>query len=291
MSAKKPGSKNETTWRLLPCRVLHADENMAIDEAVFRLNRLDGQPPTLRFFGWTPPAVSLGYFQKTFEEIDVDYCRREGVDIVRRPTGGKAVLHDREMTYSLVAPVEHPLFAGSILETYRVISGCLLEALRQLGLAPEMVSEGRSASATRMEAYCFAAPSKYEILAGGRKICGSAQVRAGGVFLQHGSLLMDIDTRRAAAVMRIAAAGIADSTTTLREQIGRLIEIDEMAGILRGAFENTLGIRLVEAGLTDREEALKRELMIGKYGTDRWNLDGKSGLDERGEPRGGGLPS
>jgi lipoate-protein ligase A len=138
-----------------------------------------------------------------------------------------------------------------------------------------------------MEAYCFAAPSKYELLVGGRKICGSAQVRGGGAFLQHGSLLIDIDPVRAAAVMGIAAAGISGSTTTLREQLGRLIESDELARILRGAFEDTLGINLADAGLTDPEEALRQELLAGKYGTNRWNLEGKSSSGEDREPSGG----
>jgi lipoyl(octanoyl) transferase len=282
MSAKKPQSRNNAPWRLLPYRALHAGENMAIDEAVFRLNRLEGLPPTLRFFGWSPPAVSLGYFQKTFREIDVDFCRGEGIDVVRRPTGGKAVFHEHELTYSLVAAVDHPLFAADILETYRVISVCIVEALKRLGLAAEMVSEGRSAAGTLLEGYCFAAPSKYELLVGGRKICGSAQVRGGGAFLQHGSLLMELDPVRAAAAMGIETAGISCSTTTLREQLGRRIESDELTRILRGAFEDTLGIRLVEAGLTEPEEALKQELLAGKYGTGRWNLEGKSGPDEDG---------
>jgi lipoate-protein ligase A len=280
MSAKKPESRNETSWRLLPCQALRASENMAIDEAVFRLNRPEGLPPTLRFFGWNPPAVSLGYFQKIFQEINVDFCRREGIDIVRRPTGGKAVLHEHELTYSLVAAIDHPLFTADILETYRVISSCIVEALNRLGLAPEMVSQGRSAAGTPLEGYCFAAPSKYELLVDGRKICGSAQVRGDGVFLQHGSLLIDIDPVRAAAAMGIAAAGISGSTTTLREQLGRRIESDELARILRGAFEDTLGIQLAEAVLTDPEEALKQELLAGKYGTDRWNLEGKSSSGE-----------
>jgi lipoate-protein ligase A len=133
-----------------------------------------------------------------------------------------------------------------------------------------------------MEAYCFAAPSKYELLVGGRKICGSAQVRGGGAFLQHGSLLTDVDPVRAAAVMGIAAAAISGSTTTLREQLGRIIESDELSRVLRGAFEDTLGITLTEAGLTDPEEALKRELIAGKYGTNRWNLEGKSSSGEDG---------
>jgi lipoate-protein ligase A len=249
---------------------------MAIDEAVFRLNRPAGLPPTLRFFGWSPPAVSLGYFQKTVQEIDVDFCRRAGIDIVRRPTGGKAVLHEHELTYSLVAAIDHPLFTADILETYRVISACMVDALKRLGLAPEMASKGRSAAGTPLEGYCFAAPSKYELLVDGRKICGSAQVRGGGTFLQHGSLLIDIDPVRAAAAMRVEAAGISRSTTTLREQLGRLIESDELALILRGAFEDTLGIRLADAALTEPEEALKQELLAEKYGTDRWNLEGKS---------------
>lgn len=278
--------RNEKVWRLLPRQALSASENMAIDEAVFRLNRREGLPPTLRFFGWQPPAVSLGYFQKTSREIDVSACRREGIDIVRRPTGGKAVLHDQELTYSLVAAVDHPLFTGDILGTYRVISACIAEALKRLGLAPKMVSEGRSAAGTPLEAYCFAAPSKFELLVGGRKICGSAQVRSGGAFLQHGSLLIDIDHARAAAVMQVPEAGIAGSTTTLREQLGRAIGADELAWALRGAFEDTLGIILVDDGLTEAEEELKQQLMAQKYNTDRWNLEGKqdTGGKEGGAP-------
>jgi len=263
---------------------LRAAENMAVDEAVFRLNRREALPPTLRFFGWKPPAVSLGYFQKTSREIDVETCRREGIDIVRRPTGGKAVLHEHELTYSLVAAVDHPLFTGDILETYRVISSCIVEALKRLGLAPEMVSEGRSAAGTPLEAYCFAAPSKYELLVGGRKICGSAQVRSGGAFLQHGSLLIDVDPSRAAAVMRVPAAGISGSTTTLREQLGRVIGADELARVLRGAFEDTLGITFAEDGLTAAEDSLKERLLAKKYGTDRWNLEGKNTPDGQGGP-------
>jgi lipoate-protein ligase A len=279
--------RNEKAWRMLPRRVLRAAENMATDEAVFRLNRLQGLPPTLRFFGWDPSAVSLGYFQKTSREIDVEACRRAGIDIVRRPTGGKAVLHEHELTYSLAAAVDHPLFTGDILGTYRVISGCIAEALRRMGLVPEMASDGRSAAGTPLEAYCFAAPSRYELLVGGRKICGSAQVRTSGSFLQHGSLLIDIDPARTAAVMvGVSAEGVAASTTTLREQLGRAIGAGELARVLRGAFEDTLGVILVEEGLKEAEEELKQKLLAEKYGTDRWNLEGKhdAGREEGGVP-------
>lgn len=284
MSARKPQSRNETSWRLLPFRVLRAAENMAVDEAVFRLGRREGLPPTLRFFGWAPPAVSLGYFQKTSREIDVEACRRAGIDIVRRPTGGKAVLHDQELTYSLSAAVDHPLFTGDILGTYRIISSCIEEALQRLGLTPEVAIEGRSAAGTPLEGYCFAAPSRYELLVGGRKICGSAQIRTSGSFLQHGSLLIDIDPARTAAVMKVSAEGVTASTTTLREQLGRAIGADELARVLRVAFEDMLGIVLVEEGLTQAEEELKRKLLDEKYGTDRWNLEGKSTPDGQGEP-------
>jgi lipoate-protein ligase A len=257
---------------------------MAVDEAVFRLGRREGLPPTLRFFGWAPPAVSLGYFQKTSREIDVEACRRAGIDIVRRPTGGKAVLHDQELTYSLSAAVDHPLFTGDILGTYRIISSCIEEALQRLGLTPEVAIEGRSAAGTPLEGYCFAAPSRYELLVGGRKICGSAQIRTSGSFLQHGSLLIDIDPARTAAVMKVSAEGVTASTTTLREQLGRAIGADELARVLRVAFEDMLGIVLVEEGLTQAEEELKRKLLDEKYGTDRWNLEGKSTPDGQGEP-------
>ena len=266
---------NNGSWRLLPYRVLRAAENMAIDEAVFRLNRREGLPPTLRFFGWQPPAVSLGYFQKTSREIDVAACRQAGIDIVRRPTGGKAVLHEHELTYSLAAPADHPLFTGDIVGTYRVVSACIVEALRRLGLTPEIAFEGRTAAGTPLEGYCFAAPSRYELLVGGRKICGSAQVRARGAFLQHGSLLADLDPMRIASVMGVSVDGVTKTTTALREQLGRIVGYDDLARLLRGAFEDTLGVRLVESGLSPAEESLMQRLLSEKYSTDRWNLEGK----------------
>ena len=268
---------NDAPWRLLSYRVLRAAENMAIDEAVFRLNRQEGLPPTLRFFGWQPPAVSLGYFQKTSREIDVAACRQAGIDIVRRPTGGKAVLHEHELTYSLVASADHPLFTGDIVGTYRVVSACIVEALRRLGLTPEIAFEGRTAAGTPLEGYCFAAPSRYELLVGGRKICGSAQVRARGTFLQHGSLLADLDPMRIASVMGVSVDGVTKTTTALREQLGRVIGYEDLARLLRGAFEDTLGVRLVESGLSPAEESLMQRLLSEKYDTDRWNLEGQGG--------------
>lgn len=273
MSARKPKSRNKKSWRLLPFQVLRAAENMAIDEAVFRLTRREGLPPTLRFFGWQPPAVSLGYFQR-ISKIGLDYCRGQKIDIVRRPTGGKAVLHEHELTYSLSAAVDDPLFTGGILGTYRVISSCIMEGLKRFGLAPEMVSDGRSAVGTPFESYCFAVPSKHELLLGGRKICGSAQVRGSGSFLQHGSLLLDMDPARIAAVMGVKTEEVSVSTTTLREQIGRIVGRDELAWVLQEAFEDTLGITLVAAGLTTAEKALRDRLLAGKYNSDLWNLDG-----------------
>ncbi|NPV05159.1 MAG: lipoate--protein ligase family protein [Syntrophaceae bacterium] len=273
---------SDAPWRFLPYRALRAAENMAIDEAVFRLNRREGLPPTLRFFGWSPPAVSLGYFQKTGREIDVGACRRAGVDIVRRPTGGKAVLHEHELTYSLVAPADHPLFTGDIIGTYRVVSACIVEALCRLGLTPEVACDGRSAAGTALEGYCFAAPSRYELLVGGRKICGSAQVRSGGAFLQHGSLLADIDPVRTASVMGVSVEGVRRTTTSLREQLGRAVGHEELAGLLRAAFEDTLGIRLAEGVLSPAEESLKERLLREKYGTDRWNLEGRGGSADEG---------
>jgi lipoate-protein ligase A len=275
---------NDAPWRFLPYRALSAAENMAMDEAVFRLNRREGLPPTLRFFGWQPPAVSLGYFQKTPREIDVGACRRAGIDIVRRPTGGKAVLHEHELTYSLVAAADDPLFTGDIVGTYRVVSACIEEALRRLGLTPEVAFEGRSAAGTPMEGYCFAAPSRYELLVGGRKICGSAQVRSGGAFLQHGSLLADLDPVRTASVMGVSVEGVVKTTTTLREQLGRAIGYEDLGRLLRDAFEDTLGVRLAEGGLSPAEESLKERLLAEKYGTDRWNLEGKGDPGEDADP-------
>src|SRR5256714_4150073 len=181
-------STSDAPWRLLLDSPAAGAWNMAVDEVLLEGVVAGTAPPTLRFYGWTPPCLSLGYFQP-FDAVNLDGCRALGVDVVRRPTGGRAILHDRELTYSVVLPASTLGHDGGVLPSYRRLSLALQDGLRRLGvpatLAPE--SAGRSAA---HGAVCFDRPSAPEILLHGRKLVGSAQMRRGGGPLQPGSILI-----------------------------------------------------------------------------------------------------
>jgi len=253
---------------------------MAVDEAIFRESIRRKVSPTLRFYGWLTPVVSIGYFQDARREIDIEGCRRLGIGLVRRPTGGKAVLHDQELTYAVVASPEQSHFPPDILRTYRVISNCLARGLSGIGIRAELKAEGRSPAGESLRTSCFSTPSRYELLVNGRKLCGSSQMRSHGAFLQHGALLMAFDPQRTCAVMlphrelEKQAARLAESVTTVGELTGGSVDEPALCRSLREGFEQELGIRFEEGGLTAEEEALSRELMAKKYRNDNWNWEG-----------------
>ena len=255
---------------------------MAIDEAVFRERIRAKGPPTLRFYGWRKPAVSIGHFQDARREIDIAACRRLGIAIVRRPSGGKAVLHERELTYAVIAGDDLPLFPPDILETYRIISDCIVGGLAVCGIRAEMERDGRGEAATTLSTACFAFPSRYELLVDGRKICGAAQVRSCGAFLQHGALLMAFDPTRTCAVMlphgdrEKQIDRLRRSVTSVGEHAGPEVDEAMLCRALRDAFAARLGIGFREGTLTPREEALKVELMANKYGSENWNGEGET---------------
>ncbi|HPC74963.1 MAG: biotin/lipoate A/B protein ligase family protein [Syntrophales bacterium] len=271
------------TWRYIPFRESSAFENMAMDEALLLHGGRKTSVPTLRFFGWSPPAVSLGYFQDARLEVNLSYCREHGIDVVRRPTGGKAVYHDREVTYSFVAAENHPLFPGGILGTYRVISAAILKALAGLGVEAEMTAEGRPVAPDGLASFCFSVPSRYELIVKGRKICGSAQTRSRGVFLQHGSILMDFEPARTAAVLRGSGEPVEDrirdmekAVTSLRCHLEEGMGPHELAGILLAGFEEHFGVRFLPGELTAEEERSAKHLLETKYGLETWNMGGRA---------------
>ncbi len=253
---------------------------MAIDEALFRLNHKDDSPPVLRFYSWQNPTVSLGYFQKTVKEINVEACSQLGIDLVRRPTGGKAVLHSNDLTYAVVAKETNHLFSKDLLDTYRTISHCLAEGLRRLGICAVMADEPRKEISPSLKNYCFSSPSRYELLVSDKKICGSAQARAQGVFLQHGAMLLDFNANESLSVLKQHDDApdqfqyLVNSVTSIRQCIGRNIDIIRLCNILQSGFENILGISFDVIDLTSEEKALAKELIKNKYSLRHWNMDG-----------------
>jgi lipoate-protein ligase A len=257
-------------WRLLVTEAEDGATNMAVDEVLWRGRRAGTSPPTLRFYAWAPPTVSLGYGQSLQREIDQDVCRALGVGLVRRPTGGSAIYHDgpeRELTYS-VAAVNDDLGIGTdLLASYRWVARALARGLTDLGAPVEIVERRREYGP--VPAFCFARTGTYELEVAGRKLVGSAQRRHGKSFLQHGSILLDIDARRVAALFP-ATADPASSVATLAGAMGYAPGWSECVAAIAAAFDAEHGIDLRPGGLSADEAAQVETLARERYATDAW---------------------
>jgi lipoyl(octanoyl) transferase len=259
------------TWRLLVTEPTDGATNMAVDEAVWLARRAGASPPTVRFFAWAPPTVSLGYGQLLDQHVDVAACRRLGVGIVRRLTGGSAIYHDgpeRELTYSVVAAADD-IGGGArdLLYSYEWIGRALASGLRALGAPVEMVGAARGDEPT--PAFCFARTGSCEIELGGRKLVGSAQRRYGSTFLQHGSILLGVDPDRLAAIFPTTDDPLA-TLTTLEAALGHRPKFDDVAAALSAAFERLHAIDLRPDGLSADETATVERLARDKYGAGAW---------------------
>ncbi|MBF0171383.1 MAG: lipoate--protein ligase family protein [Nitrospinae bacterium] len=183
-------------WRLILDPPSDGERNMAIDACLLE-EAVNGAPPTLRLYGWERPTLSIGYAQP-LDEIDTDAAARFGVPIVRRPTGGRAVYHHKEVTYAVALGESAPHY-GSLREIYMLAEKAIEDALRELGVPVDL--EPRDASGVR-SACCFSSRTRHEITVGGKKVVGSAQRRVRGGALQHGSVILSMDTKRYLSLMR-----------------------------------------------------------------------------------------
>ena len=255
---------------------------MAVDEAVLEsyVSSVD-LAPTVRLYGFRPASLSLGQGQPASGVRDPAFLYEDGLDLVRRPTGGRAVLHDRERTYAVIGRVGRPPFDAHVLETYRRIAGALEAALRLLGLEPGASpgrDEPRGARQAAPSAACFAATAAHEITVGGRKLVGSAQLRRGGAFLQHGSIPWTIDAQR----LERAVGQPVDArafTGLLRETAGELTPERLDAALVRG-FEGHFGVELEPGTLGEREQLRAAQLRCWKHLSASWTLDARLGERE-----------
>jgi lipoate-protein ligase A len=278
-----PRLNDPTRWRLLVDAGANGAWNMAVDEAI--LDRYAGpqapDEPTLRLYGFRPAALSLGRLQEAATSHCPDYLRESGIDLVRRPTGGNAVLHDQERTYSVIGRLRHPPFDGRVLETYRRIAACLVVALQRLDV-DAAVGPGRpreTRERRRSEAACFALLSSHEITHAGRKLVGSAQLRRRGAFLQHGSIPLRSD---AGELARSLGAPVApESFTDLESAAGARVAADQLDTALVTAFEETLGASLNRATLSAGEMNRATRLYSWKYRSTAWTYEGRVGTREQ----------
>jgi lipoyl(octanoyl) transferase len=272
------------TWRILDTGFSDPAVNMAIDEAILQTHSRGLVPPTVRFYGWNPATLSIGYFQRALKEVDFDSLKEQGLGFIRRATGGRAVLHDKELTYSVIVSEAHPMMPSSINESYRVLSMGLLEGFRELGFHAEMVSladEEEKAKYTSMgSAACFDSPSWYELVVEGRKVVGSAQVRQLHTILQHGSILLDLDVEQLFSVLSFPSDRVRDrfkrafddKAVSIKGFSGRDVTYEQAVQAFTVGFAKGLGVELVRGELTPEERELTEQLVREKYGTDSWNF-------------------
>jgi lipoate-protein ligase A len=255
-------------WRLLVDEAASGAWNMSVDEALLEAVWQGLAPITLRFYRWQPATVSLGYFQPA-EDVDLAAVERLGLGLVRRPTGGRAILHDDELTYSLVIPAAALPGGRSVGRSYLAISRALLVGLQRLGLAAQVGEQ--VASRQTLSPACFALATRADLQAAGHKLVGSAQVRRGGVILQHGSLPLTLNRQLHAAVFgegevaKLPALGLAAA-------LGRRPSWEELVQALALGFRTTFGVSLQPGALTASERAMARRLERTKYGTPAFTL-------------------
>jgi lipoate-protein ligase A len=265
-------------FRLIRDTAASGAENMAADEAISRAVAAGLVPPTLRFYAWDPPCVSLGRNQPAVG-VDLGRCAALGYDVVRRPTGGRAILHTDEMTYSVIASPEHPLMHGYVLDSYLRISHGLVAGLRRLGIEAEE-APGANRAGPDVSAACFEVPSAYEIVVGDRKILGSAQARRSTSVLQHGSLPLIGNLTRVVDCLRFEdeteretlAVSLAGHAATVEALLGQVVTYDQAVDAMTAGMAEALEIDFIPGELIEQERTWTAELMRDKYQHNSWTL-------------------
>ncbi|MEM4297740.1 MAG: biotin/lipoate A/B protein ligase family protein [Nitrososphaerota archaeon] len=250
-------------WRLIGLTSHDAFMNMAVDEALVHQVSQRKAPNTIRLYRWKPSAVSIGFFQSVEQEVNLEACKREGVDVVRRITGGGAVYHDYEgeVTYSLIAHQEDPIIPSDIKRSYEFICRAIVLGLERLGLKAEFRPVN-------------------DIVINGRKVSGNAQTRRMKAVLQHGTVLVDVDVKKMFSFLKVSDEKIKDKViknveervTSINRELGYKVSLKEVADSLAKGFEQSLGLGLVEGELDDEELSLAKRLRDEKYVTYEWNF-------------------
>jgi lipoate-protein ligase A len=267
-------------WRLLITEATDGAMNMGVDEAIISSVARGESLPTLRFFDWNPPCLSLGHAQDV-EDVDRDRLKSLGYELVRRPTGGKAILHIDEITYSVVTRQDDPRVEGGIVESYRRLSEGLMRGLELMDLIvttsphspPLLMRTPASGEGVGGEVICFEVPSNYEITVIGKKLIGSAQARKRGMVLQHGSLPLSGDIARICDVLKFendearekAKDRLRGRAITLEGALMQVVPYQTVAQALTQGFKEKLNLELVESALTEKEMGEAREIMERKY--------------------------
>lgn len=237
-----------------------APMNMAVDEAVMRLAR-EQTTPTIRFYGWKPSAISIGYFQSLEQEVDLKKCGELGVDFVRRITGGGAVFHDAELTYSFVCTENSNVVPKKIIDSYQKICGALVKGFGEMGLDAKFVPIN-------------------DIIVNGKKISGNAQTRREGVVLQHGTVLLEVDVDKMFSLLKVPSEkmrgklieDVKQRVTSVEEQLNRKMSFGRLAEFMKKGFEKEFSARLLPGKFSQKELDLAKKIEKERFGNREWNF-------------------
>lgn len=256
---------------------------MAVDEALLLKTVQNSAPPVLRFYAWMPPTVSVGYHQKVTERLDLAECRRRGIDIVRRPTGGREVLHLGELTYAFcISRASLRQIEAGFRSSIQLLGRVFQRGLELLGVSPQRIGLGRAGKGARRTDKpqfqpCFVSMSKYEVSVGGKKLIGSAQKGTPGGFLQHGSILLSPKGLEVVELLNNAGENwialkeaFRRKTTDLGEVLNREIEAEDVISVLKEAFSSSLDFEVVDSELEPQELSMGVQLQRGKYESSSW---------------------
>lgn len=275
---------NNSEWFFLNSGPCSPSFNMALDEALLIWHNKGLIPPVIRFYQWEPAALSVGYFQKVEKEVDMEAVKKLGLGFVRRPTGGRAVLHEHELTYSIIVSEDYPDMPQTVTEAYRVLSGGLLEGFRNLGLdayfsVPD-TEEKRADLKKPKSAVCFDAPSWYELVVEGKKVAGSAQTRQKGVILQHGAILIDLDAEKLLSVFRFSneeakkrmRKKLPEKAVSINSLRAAPAGMEECITAFKKGFESALEIDLKPYILSSEQLDFVKSIEQERYANDSWNF-------------------
>ncbi|PWB77763.1 MAG: octanoyltransferase [Candidatus Methylomirabilota bacterium] len=260
-----------STGRLLRMDAASGATNMGIDEALATC-RPEGA--ILRLYAWETPTLSMGYAQRS-GDINLAACRTSAVRLVRRPTGGRAVLHGQDLTYSLILPLRSPWTTISVAESYRLINRSLRRGLEMLGLEVQLAPRLRQADRLRSQ-FCFPVIAQQDLLIDGKKVIGSAQRRFPASLLQQGSILLEFDPKRILDLLcsdeRARVADALKAVGSLQDALGRLPGRQDVERAIRDGFAAEMGIEFIEGGLRPEELTLSRELAAARYRSEGWTF-------------------
>lgn len=258
--------------------------NMALDEALLDWHSTGSIGPVIRFYEWSPATLSIGYFQQAERDVNMQAVKEQSLGFVRRPTGGRAVLHEHELTYSIIVSEQYPNMPESVTEAYRVLSEGILLGFQNLGLeayfsVPE-TEEQKADLKKPKSAVCFDAPSWYELVVEGKKVAGSAQTRQKGVILQHGAILLDLDAEKLLSVFNFSSEEakqkmrekLPEKAVAMNSFVKEPFTVEQCSVAFKKGFEKALHIELIPYTLSEEQLAYVENLERTKYANDAWNF-------------------